>query len=290
MKYKLSIGAIFKNEAPYLKEWIEHYLAREVDHFYLINDFSDDNFLDILKPYEKYITLFHNKNTQIAKYKQDSCYNRFILPILNETKYILICDIDEYVWSPMTLNLKHILNEFENMNIQSYGIDMILFGSNNYINQPKYIVNSFNRRQRVPYYFKDKNGIVKALTENKKTIHLANLIKRISIHECHYHDSSIKRRTEGHIDLDKRLLRLNHYRLQSKEKWLKRIKLPDAAGVIPKPTAISPNMPLDYKIDPSNFLYYRNEEMFDIGNQCQNEIEDLDLINQNIRYNINFIG
>jgi hypothetical protein len=286
MNYTLSVGAVFKNEAPYLKEWIEHYLARGVDHLYLINDFSDDNFIDVLKPYEKHITLFHNKHSEIIRYKQDACYNRFILPILNQTKYILICDIDEYVWSPAALNLKDILNEFEKMNIKAYGIDMILFGSNNYTDQPKSIVNSFNRRQKVPFYYKDRNGKEKILTENKKTICLSSIIKKISLHQPHYNENSMVRTEEDRIDLNKRLLRLNHYRFQSKEKWLKRIKLPDATGVIPKPAFISPNMPLDYKIDPNNFLYYRNEEMFDIANQCQNEIEDLDLIKQNIKYNL----
>jgi hypothetical protein len=119
MNYTLSVGAIFKNEAPYLKEWIEHYLNRGVDHLYLINDFSDDNFIDILKPYEKHITLFHNKNTQIIKYKQPACYNRFIFPVLNQTKYILVCDIDEYIWNPINLSLKDVLNEFEKMNIKT---------------------------------------------------------------------------------------------------------------------------------------------------------------------------
>ena len=49
--YKLSVGALFKNEASILKEWIEHYLHHGVEHFYLINDNSTDNFLDVLQPY-----------------------------------------------------------------------------------------------------------------------------------------------------------------------------------------------------------------------------------------------
>lgn len=42
----MAIGTIFKNEALYLEEWINHYLNRKVDHFFLINDKSDDNYLE----------------------------------------------------------------------------------------------------------------------------------------------------------------------------------------------------------------------------------------------------
>ena len=59
--HKLSIGAIFCNEAPSLKEWLDHYINRNVDHFYLINDNSNDNFKEVLDPYiqKGYITLFN---------------------------------------------------------------------------------------------------------------------------------------------------------------------------------------------------------------------------------------
>ncbi len=49
--YYLSIGAIFNDEADYLKEWIEyHRLAGPVEHFYLYNNNSQDHYLDVLQP------------------------------------------------------------------------------------------------------------------------------------------------------------------------------------------------------------------------------------------------
>src|SRR5437016_521510 len=52
-KYNLSICTIFKNEAPYLKEWIEYHKLVGVDHFYLYNNLSLDAFRRILAPYIK---------------------------------------------------------------------------------------------------------------------------------------------------------------------------------------------------------------------------------------------
>ena len=47
-KYRISICGIFKNEAPFLKEWIEFHEMIGIEHFYLYNNNSDDNFEEIL--------------------------------------------------------------------------------------------------------------------------------------------------------------------------------------------------------------------------------------------------
>jgi glycosyltransferase involved in cell wall biosynthesis len=49
--YYLSVLSIFKNETMNLKIWIEHYLWQGVEHFYLIDNGSDDNPLNILQEY-----------------------------------------------------------------------------------------------------------------------------------------------------------------------------------------------------------------------------------------------
>ena len=62
--YYLTVGAIFKNESHCLQEWIEHHLYHGVEHFYLINDESTDEFMKILQPYinKDIITLYNVKN------------------------------------------------------------------------------------------------------------------------------------------------------------------------------------------------------------------------------------
>lgn len=50
--YRLAICAIFKNEAPWLKEWLAyHRNVLKVDHFYLYNNESSDSYLQVLQPY-----------------------------------------------------------------------------------------------------------------------------------------------------------------------------------------------------------------------------------------------
>ena len=49
--YNLVICAIFKNEARYLKEWVEYHRMVGVEHFYLYNNDSTDNYKEELKYY-----------------------------------------------------------------------------------------------------------------------------------------------------------------------------------------------------------------------------------------------
>jgi hypothetical protein len=49
--YDLALCMIFHNEALYLKEWLEFHKLVGVQHFYLYNNASTDNFRKILEPY-----------------------------------------------------------------------------------------------------------------------------------------------------------------------------------------------------------------------------------------------
>ena len=79
MKYKLSFCLIFKNEGPFLKEWLDYHIVVGVDHFYLYNNNSDDNFREVLEPYIKdgIVTLIEwpYDHSQFKAYKH--CYDNF---------------------------------------------------------------------------------------------------------------------------------------------------------------------------------------------------------------------
>jgi len=128
-KYFFSVGAMFKNESHSIKEWIMHYLHHGVEHFYLINDNSSDNFIEIIQEYiDKGIVSLFNDNEGYYLGRQRNLYNRHILPRIKETKWLLMVDIDEYVWSKMDVNLCNILKICEN--IGQIQLRQTLFGSN----------------------------------------------------------------------------------------------------------------------------------------------------------------
>lgn len=94
-KYNVSICAIFKNEAPFLKEWIEYHLMIGVDHFYMYDNNSDDNFYEILLPYINAgiveLKQWKDNNAQMSAYK-DFYQNK-----RQETSWVSFLDIDEFI-------------------------------------------------------------------------------------------------------------------------------------------------------------------------------------------------
>lgn len=123
-KHTLSVSAIFKNEAPFLKEWIEYHRLVGVDHFYLYNAKSKDQYFPVLKPYIRsgIVTLIqwhdlpdHLKedasawmlsvkipaNEHAAKYKA-----------LHETKWLVFLDVDEFLVPVKSDNIATLLENY----------------------------------------------------------------------------------------------------------------------------------------------------------------------------------
>ncbi|MDY4841469.1 MAG: glycosyltransferase family 92 protein [Alphaproteobacteria bacterium] len=93
-RYYLSLCSIFKNEGKYMKEWLDFHLIVGFEHFYLYNNFSSDNYWEILKPYiEKgLVTLIEwpYQHGQMAAY--NDCVDKF----KNESNWIAFMDLDEF--------------------------------------------------------------------------------------------------------------------------------------------------------------------------------------------------
>ncbi len=49
--YTLGIATLFRDEAPYLREWVEYHRLVGVEHFWLYNDSSRDSWQDALRPH-----------------------------------------------------------------------------------------------------------------------------------------------------------------------------------------------------------------------------------------------
>jgi hypothetical protein len=111
-KYTICICGMFKNEAKYLDEWIKYHLVIGVDHFYLYNNNSEDNFIEILQPYiDKGIIDLIDwpfNHSQMDAYKD--CYdkNRTI------TNWLTFIDIDEFICPIANDNIKSWLSSYKN--------------------------------------------------------------------------------------------------------------------------------------------------------------------------------
>lgn len=131
-KYNVSICGIFKNEGLYLKEWIEFHKIVGVDHFYMYNNNSDDNFREILAPYieEGTVTLVEWPKNQAQMEAYHDCVSQFA----SETKWLGFIDIDEFVVPKSTTNIYDFLKKFEK-NRPAVLIYWKMFGSSGKMNR-----------------------------------------------------------------------------------------------------------------------------------------------------------
>lgn len=111
-QYNVSICAIFKDEGPYLREWIEFHRIVGVEHFYLYNNKSSDNYDEILAPYIEE-GLVEVKNWPRPQ-SQMAAYQDFMENKAYETKWVGFIDIDEYVIPNKVDDIYDFLKGFEN--------------------------------------------------------------------------------------------------------------------------------------------------------------------------------
>ena len=130
-KYKVSICAIFKNESSYLKEWIDYHHLIGVDHFYLYNNFSDDNYKEVLSDY------INNGIVELTEwpiqYGQLSAYQDCYLKSKYETLWLGFIDIDEFVNLQKDDNIKTFLEKFKKY--PSVLLCWRMFGTSGYIKE-----------------------------------------------------------------------------------------------------------------------------------------------------------
>ena len=110
-KYYVSICAIFRDEGYYLKEWIEFHKIIGIEHFYLYNNFSQDNYLEVLAPYIQAgeVTLIDWPVPQGQMSAYQDCFNKF----RDETNWFAFIDIDEFIVPNKTDTIGDFLKPFE---------------------------------------------------------------------------------------------------------------------------------------------------------------------------------
>lgn len=223
-KHFLSVGAIFKNEAHILREWIEHYLAEGVEHFYLINNDSTDDYEAVLRPYvaRGLITLIYDARPMLQRH-----YSDYLVDVRFETEWMLVCDLDEFVYTKEG-TIRRFIEEFAKPPINAIVLPWLCFGSAGHFKQPESVVRAFTKRRR---YSLPNQGekcfckeIVRMADVEHFDVHQHTLIFKKQIDGC-----GNRVETVGVLDIDeefigKAKILLNHYRVQSEE-WFKTVKM-----------------------------------------------------------------
>ena len=110
-RYMFAICAIFRNEARYMREWIEYHLLIGVDHIIPYNNFSTDDFMPILQPYiEKgVVTLTEWPH----EHGQMECYMHCSANFGKSCRWIAFIDLDEYICPHEATDIKEWIKRYE---------------------------------------------------------------------------------------------------------------------------------------------------------------------------------
>jgi len=128
--YDLAIVAIFKDEGKYLKEWLDYHLLAGVEHFYLYNNDSTDNYAEVLAPYvEKNLVTLKNFSGRMM---QSSAYNDAIEKYRFACRYMAFIDLDEFIFPKTNQNIAEVVDKIlsNDPNAAALGVNWQCFGSN----------------------------------------------------------------------------------------------------------------------------------------------------------------
>ncbi len=130
-KYHVSLCIMFKDEALYLREWLEYHLMVGVDHFYMYDNNSSDGYESVIKSYleEGLVTLipWPKEHSQVEGY--EDCIRRF----QSESDWIGFIDVDEFLVPVAEESLVTFLDRFSNR--PSVLVYWRFFGSGGMINR-----------------------------------------------------------------------------------------------------------------------------------------------------------
>ncbi len=202
--YEISITAIFRNEALYLKEWIDFHIYAGVDHFFLYDNGSEDNFMEILDNYIKSgkITLYpwpmaYSRSTQLFAYAHSVMTHRA------RSEWMLFIDIDEFIFPSTARDLKEFVRN--NDNFSAVYVPWNCFGSDGHQTPPNSRV--------IESYFNSADVSRADDAMRRNLSELKTLARTSTISQVKVHDTKVR----GHTKVEYDGLILNHYITKSME-------------------------------------------------------------------------
>ncbi len=225
---ELAITAIFQNETPYLKEWIDFHRWMGFEFFYLFDHMSTDFPEKVLEPYIEEgvvkLTRWPLSYGDVYEWTEVQClaYERAIHWASGKTKWLAILDVDEFLF-PVTGNLNKTLEEFEEFggvcaNWQVYGTSNV-----EKIPEGRLMIETLNFKAPQTQV---TNHHVKSIVRPERVKGLDNA------HSAMYKDgffqvNTRKMRFDGCISptIEIDLLRINHYTLRD-EHYFRTQKIP----------------------------------------------------------------
>jgi hypothetical protein len=220
--HELAVCAIFREEAPFLDEWISFHTGVGVTHFYLYNNFSTDNFRDVLAPW-----IARGTVTLIDWPKpvgQFSAYRDCIKRTRRTCRWVAFIDIDEFLFAPDTTDIRPILRRYRDL--PGVEVWQVFFGSGGHDARPALPVTDAYLK-RAPF---NRTTV--------KTIANPRMAYKVGVHQFKYWHGTALDPARRIVVKDQApvldVLRINHYWSRSLEDLRTKIQRNDASTPVPR--------------------------------------------------------
>jgi hypothetical protein len=181
MTHHLVIAAIFKNENPYLEEWLEYHHLVGFDHFYLYDDDGGEPARALLAPYVEAGLVTHHDWTHLRGSRHDKptrfggrdknhmAFGHAAKHYRGNFDWIMKIDLDEFLEPLDGDRVDEIVDRFDADRTKCIRIPRINFGDNGHHERPDDLVlASYLRREAIWSDHKDL-GNGRFLSSNDRT-------------------------------------------------------------------------------------------------------------------------
>ncbi len=213
----LAIVAIIKNEAQYIDEWIKYHHSLGVSHFFIYDNDSSDNVIDVVRDYIDCGLVTYN--TVAGRNCQIDAYNDALNKYGSLCKYIAFLDLDEFIYPRQSTSLVPLLDrKFADSKAAALVINWCIFGSSNRKHRSKgWVTETYLYRSRDEF---DKNRHVKAICRPSYTLGFLNPHNPIGIPGYYSIDMNGRRMDSAEsMNVLTNEIRINHYFTKSEDEF-----------------------------------------------------------------------
>jgi glycosyl transferase family 92 len=216
------VCAIYRDEAPYLREWIEFHRLVGVERFFLYNNRSTDDHREVLEPYlEEGIVVLHEWPLFPG---QRQAYNDCLVRHRDDSRWIAIIDLDEFLFSPSGHPVSQLLRSYEAA--PGVCVNLAQFGTSGHrVRPPGLVIENYVLRTDDPLL----NGAMKSIVDPSRVdrshgAHSASYKSESAVNENH---EPVDGTNKGIVSFSR--LRINHYHTKSEEEWHRKLAEPSPA-------------------------------------------------------------
>lgn len=222
-KYTFSISSVFRNEAKFLKEWIEYHRLVGAEHFYLYNNESSDDFQEVLLPYiqEGIVTLIEwpdqksdlseNRAYRWVHATQETAFAHACKNVIGVTDWLAMIDLDEFILPMQANSFTEVLRNYP----KAPGVSLLwhVYGTSwlDVLPENTLLIEALHMT------FPEKHNINNAIMKSVVRPEYFNKFKWPP-HECLYKDGLKDDR------IPKKVARINHYMLRTKDTWKAKVE------------------------------------------------------------------